>query len=271
MFDEGKDKLNEIVDNIESLQDDANWKIDNAGRISSKIPESSTGEDETTFLFFGDIQPEYSVEEYQDFAELVQLARNTDDGTKAGFALQCGDIVNTGDSPEEWIAFFDSSEAVFEGLPLFTAPGNHEVTGFTEEAGNRPEYYLDLFELPENGPEGYEKEYYSIDWGMIHIVSLSSNYLNPGESYSDDPEENARIIDKIDRWITDDLSSSYKPWKIILMHHPAWQVDADPTQRQMEERWRPIFENEEVDLILCGHEHIIARSLPMLGSRVEVD
>jgi 3',5'-cyclic AMP phosphodiesterase CpdA len=213
------------------------------------------------FLFFGDTQPEASIEEYADFGALVQTARAA--YPQADLALQCGDLGNQGNAPEEWAAFLREASTVFSGLPLFTAPGNHEVSPYVNTPGRKPAYYLGVFALPRNGPAGFEEEYYSFDYGDAHILSLSSNYLDPAETYSDDKAEAARIAAEIDQWIEDDLARTRQTWKIVLMHQPAYPLVGDSTAAGMANRWIPIFDRTGVDLVLCGHQHEFMRTWPL--------
>jgi hypothetical protein len=176
--------------------------------------------------------------------------------------MQGGDITNTGEAPEEWGAFFAAAAPALDGLPLFTAPGNHEYTA-ASGPGGKPEAYLEAFELPENGPAGQEEEYYSFDCGDVHVISLSANRLDPSESYSEDAEEDARIAAEVDAWIEKDLAGTDRPWKIVLTHQPPYPVEADSTAAGMKERWLPIFARTGVDLILCGHQHEFVRTFPL--------
>jgi 3',5'-cyclic AMP phosphodiesterase CpdA len=73
-------------------------------------------------------------------------------------------------------------------------------------------------------------------------------------------------------WLRNDLSSeaaSQAAWRVVVMHHPMWPVVDNPkdTQRAktMRESFLPLMEAYGVDLILCGHQHIYARNLPMSG------
>ncbi|MDR0817134.1 MAG: metallophosphoesterase [Clostridiales Family XIII bacterium] len=233
------------------------------GTISSEVPQDAGSDGATVMLFFGDSQPDVSISEYKDFADLVRAAREA--APDADFAMQCGDLTNTGAAPEEWDAFFAAVAPAFEGLPLFLAPGNHEYSG-SAGPGEKPETWLSAFALPQNGPDGYKEEYYSFDCGDVHVISLSSNQLDPTETYSADPDEAARIADVIDAWIEADLSETDKPWKIVLMHQPAYPVSGDSTQAQMAARWLPVFERTGVDLVLCGHQHEFMRTWPWRGS-----
>ena len=228
--------------------------------MSFTIPNADDIQMHSSMLFFGDTQPDASISEYELFGELVKTAR--DAHPDAGVALQCGDIGNQGDSPEEWGAFLKVAQTSFEGMPLMTSPGNHEVSPYVNNPSRKPEFYLNVFSLPKNGPEGLEEEFYSFDYGNIHVLSLSSNYMDPSETYSDDEKEAAEIAAKVNEWIENDLASTYKPWKIVLMHQPAFPLAGDSTTRGINEQWIPIFDRNYVDLILCGHQHEFMRTWP---------
>ncbi|MDR1816263.1 MAG: metallophosphoesterase [Clostridiales Family XIII bacterium] len=235
------------------------------GSISSAVPsdEAALADGRTVALFFGDVQPEASISEYAEVGALIDAAR--EDAPEADFAMQCGDITNTGGAgtPEEWGAFFAAAAPALEGLPTFFAPGNHECVPTADGVGGKPETYLKAFDLPANGPAGYEEEYYSFDCGDLHVVSLSSNYLDPSEDYAADEDENARIAGEIDAWIEADLAGADRPWKIVLMHQPAYAVAGDSTAAAMRARWVPIFDRTGVDLVLCGHQHEMMRTFPL--------
>jgi len=231
--------------------------------IVSSVDDDPAVFEKSVVLYFGDMQPEGSIKEYEETGRLVASALKAH--PDAGAALQCGDIVNGGDTPEEWDAFLAALGPSLNGVPFMTSPGNHEVTAYAKEAGHKPRYYLDVFELPENGPEGYKEEYYSFDYGSVHYVSLSSNYLDPAECYSDDEVESAAIAAEIDGWIEADLSGTDKPWRVVMMHHPAFPLGGTGTAAAMRARWIPLFERTGVDLLLVGHEHSFMRSWPMLG------
>jgi len=241
------------------------------GTISSEIPteESVLADGKTVVLYFGDVQPEQSIREYKLVGELIDAARAAHPDADA--ALQCGDITNTGSAPEEWEAFFSAAAPALEGLPLFACPGNHESVPESPGKGGKPTRFLEAFALPVNGPEGYEEEYYSIDIGYLHIVSLSANYLDPSETYSADAEEAAEIAARIDAWIETDLANTDKPWKAVLMHQPAYPISGDGTAAQMRSRWIPIFDHTGVDIVLCGHQHEFTRTFPLKGGAEDSD
>lgn len=213
------------------------------------LPSSNNFE----FLFFGDVQ-----EGYVEFGELVTNAYRK--FPKAEFGLMAGDMVNYGFSSTSWEEFLEQAEKVFNRIPMMSAIGNHEISIYSMEEGRKPKMYLDTMVLPENGPDGFKEEFYSFDYNNIHVTVLSSNYANPNESFVSVADEK-----KVNDWIQNDLSSSSKPWKFILMHHPVYPVTSDITTDYIKENWLPIFEKNNVDVVFCGHQHEFVRTKEING------
>ena len=57
--------------------------------------------------------------------------------------------------------------------------------------------------------------YYSFDYGPVHVVVLDQ-YTNGGNYGSGSPQYT---------WLVNDLSTSTKPWKIIVLHQPGWSCN----------------------------------------------
>jgi hypothetical protein len=126
--------------------------------------------------------------------------------------------------------------------------------------------YLDIFSLPANGeaggvPSGTE-QYYSVDTGNVHIVSLDSQVSARDES------QRATMR----QWLTDDLSSNESDWTIVILHHPPYSKganhDSDDTEDNeidrpiwdMRNEFVPIFDDYGVDVVYSGHSHSYERS-----------
>lgn len=222
--------------------------------------DSSVGYD---FIYLGDVQfndNSTMASEYDTWGRLVQNAR--DRNPNAAFILQGGDMVNKGQNMEEWQALLTKSESVFSGMPLMSVPGNHEGN----DASGKPELWSEIFDLPTNGPSGFKEEFYSFDYGNSHILCLNSNVfsneqLNAGTMSESD-------FDRINDWIAKDLSSTDKTWKIVVLHHPAYVVVDDPVSSQVLNKWVPIFEDNGVSLVLCGHQHVYMRTYPMADREI---
>jgi hypothetical protein len=113
-----------------------------------------------TFFYMGDVQ-----EGYIQWGKMLRDAYTAH--PEAKFALLGGDLVNDGDSSDEWSKFFAAATPVFQEIGLFPAPGNHDDT----------DLYYKSFALPQNGPDGFEKKFYSFNYGYAHFSVLDSNLM----------------------------------------------------------------------------------------------
>lgn len=125
--------------------------------------------------------------------------------------------------------------------------------------------YLNVFSLPTAGevggvPSGTE-QYYSVDQGNVHIVSLDSQLSN-----RDDTQREAMA-----NWLVADLSANTLDWTIVIFHHPPYTKgenhDSDQEQAEidMREVFTPIFDAYGVDVVYGGHAHSYERSVYLTG------
>jgi hypothetical protein len=92
---------------------------------------------------------------------------------------------------------------------------------------------------------------YSYDYGDAHFLCLDSNlYVDPTDA-------------ALQAWIKRDLLSTDAAWKIVVYHHPAYNVGFDHYREQHMRVLSPLFEQFGVDLVLNGHEHNYQRSRPL--------
>ena len=241
------------------------------GSASGDVREDSSGvlrfttppeKPETlTFAYFGDVQVNQEAEgEFTRWGQLAEKALSLNPDMR--FGIMGGDIVESGISTEQFDMFFDAAAPVFSGIPLFATNGNHESNFLS----GKPELYLDSFTLPVNGPEGFEEEFYSFDYGPVHIMVLNS-WVYSGEQKLDE-EDDSRIAS----WIRQDLQSAEdSSWKIAVMHHPLYAVHSDRVADLVQEHWGPLLEEGGLDLLLCGHQHVYCRSLPLTGGLIDYD
>ena len=119
-------------------------------------------------------------------------------------------------------------------IPVMGARGNHEGTGAVYQ-----KYY----------PYPYAADcYWSFDYGPVHIVVLDeyTNYTAGSAQYN---------------WLVNDLSSSTKPWKIILAHEPGWAAGTHANNVDIQNIIHPLVKQYGVDLFINGHNHNYARAL----------
>ncbi len=140
----------------------------------------------------------------------------------------------------------------------------------SEGVGRIP--YLDIFTLPTQGevggvPSGNE-QYYSFNYGNVHIVSLDSQLT------ARDEQQRAAMK----QWLVSDLSSNNQSWTVVIFHHPPYtkgshDSDTAPSRYlgidspivDMRLEFTPVFEDYGVDLVYGGHSHAYERSFYLHG------
>ncbi len=214
------------------------------------------------FIYMGDIQPVNDIEgEYNSWRGLTETAFSLN--PEISFGILGGDIVENGISIEQFDVFREKAESVFSKIPLMAVNGNHE----SNFAGSgKPELYLDVFALPENGPEGFKEEFYSFDYGSdCHVIGLNSWIYSGEQSLTE------KQLEAVDCWIEKDLATSTAKWKVAVLHNPVYAVNSDNTSLLIKEKWAPIFEKYGVDLVFEGHQHVYSRRLPIYQGHVDYD
>lgn len=134
--------------------------------------------------------------------------------------------------------------------------------------------YLDILTLPKDGELGGQasgtEQYYSFDYGNVHVVSLDSQLSAR--------DEQQRLTMR--KWLVSDLLNNDLDWTIIIFHHPVYtkgshdsdtiaasQLGIDQPIINLRHEFTPIFENYGVDLVFSGHSHSYERSWYLHGHR----
>ena len=196
--------------------------------------------------------------------------------------LMLGDnAYNNGTDVEHQGAIFDVYPEMLEGVALWPTIGNHEMgSGGGSQSSDPFNYssysetglmpYLDIFTLPSDGeiggvPSGTE-QYYSFDYGTVHVVSLDSQL-----AIRDSGQRAA-----MKAWLIDDLSATVSDWTIVIFHHPPYTKGSHDSDigtgndlpiTLIREEFTPVFEDYGVDLAFSGHSHIYERSYYLNGHR----
>jgi acid phosphatase type 7 len=92
---------------------------------------------------------------------------------------------------------------------------------------------------------------------------LYSNF----ESVRDDREIlidlNTKVTDEIvegqTKWLRNVLENNPQQWTIIVYHHPMFTGREDRYNYKLQDQWRELFREYEVDLVLQGHDHAYGR------------
>ncbi len=170
------------------------------------------------------------------------------------FILTAGDNTNCGQHEIQWNAMFEGMEGIIEHLPYMMSCGNHDNRGFEQyfpTEVNR--YYAEPAEFfntqleysyPQNGPEGWQTEIYSFNYGNAHFNVFGVN----------EPE-------LMNEWAKKDIAECGKTWKFGVQHFPVYYAGPnlanDDTYPMMRESM------EMLDVLFSGHEHNFSRTFPI--------
>ncbi len=208
----------------------------------SEMAEFTTAPGQTepfSFVYMGDAQ-----NGLERWGSLVQNAfRQRPD---AAFYIMAGDLVDRGNERGDWDSLFHSSRGIYNRRPVVPAIGNHEIQG------GHPSLYLQMFDLPKNGPEGIEPErVYTLRYSNAEFFVLDSN-LKP-ESQS--------------AWLEEALKTSTATWKFAVYHHPAYSSKPERDNPSIREHWTTLFDKYHLDMALQGHDHAYLRTYPMKNQK----
>jgi hypothetical protein len=161
------------------------------------------------------------------------------------FILGTGDLVDEGGNLRQWQSFFDVEGPLLRDNVMFPALGNHDRQGPRRTADN----YRQFFSVPDNGSD--PERVYAFTWGPAHFLILDSN------SYS------FALTDQT-AWLERELAAARQDPRIrqifVVMHHPPYSISLHGGQRDLRERWTPLFERYGVTAVFSGHDHCYERA-----------
>lgn len=225
--------------------------------LSKDDSRSASGKDSSfEFLYLGDVQYQQRTRDYPAWGKMLQDIRQRNPGI--AFGLMGGDMVNSSRKMKDWHLFLQQASTVFSRIPMMTIIGNHETSV-------KADFYLQMLALPQNGPEGLSEEFYSFDYGNCHITALNTSFFLENRKAAEGEQWQDKL-DAVNQWLAEDLENTGADWRIIAMHHPAYGIsDGDPIYEQIRTEWEPIFEQGQVDLVFCGHQHLYMRTKEIGG------
>ncbi|MBO4341479.1 MAG: fibronectin type III domain-containing protein [Clostridia bacterium] len=175
------------------------------------------------------------------------------------FILTAGDNNNCGQHEIQWNAMYEGLEGIIEYRPYMMACGNHDNRGFEfyfPEEKNR--YYAEPAEFfntqhrlsyPLNGPEGWQTENYSFNYGNAHFNVFGVN----------EPE-------LVNTWAAKDIDSCGKTWKFGSYHFPMYYAGPNLSNDDGYPMMRECM--EKLDVLFSGHEHNFSRTYPIRNEQL---
>lgn len=224
---------------------------------------------------------------------------------KLDFILYSGDATYTSWRLDSWFdlgvdwqdedlrkkAFFPTMQNsnILQYMPMFFCPGNHEVDNLRcyaekEKAGDDKYWCWSIFMQmfrPLYNTDDYSvtgKRWYSVDYGDMHIISLSINrlcffncYEAPGWRLYDSIAPNSPQI----TWLKEDLKNCTNKYKWVIQHfhilNKGWDVQfnlCSPVINEKGEVTYPynhggelmdLYSELGVNAVTFGHSHVYER------------
>ncbi|MBL0213168.1 MAG: metallophosphoesterase family protein [Myxococcales bacterium] len=189
-----------------------------------------------TFTVFGDTR--YGTDAHRRVIE--RMSQEVPD-----FVLGTGDMVDEGHRQDQWQQFFEVENPMMRDNVYFPALGNHDRQG----RGRTADTYRSYFSVPENG--GETERYYAFTYATSRFLILDSN------------EYSFALTDQT-AWIERELISARQDPQIkhvfCVMHHPPFSISLHGGNRDLRERWTPLFEKYNVTAVFSGHDHVYERA-----------
>jgi predicted phosphodiesterase len=205
------------------------------------------------FLVFGDSHEKKPI--YTVWKKTVTQAYQQN--PEAKFIMSVGDLIYSGKDYAQWQAWFAGAQDVIAQVPDMPVIGDHEPRGVTSKDDfQRPEYFVRLFRVPQNGPPDFKGEVYSFDYGAAHIAVLNSEFTY---EFADAAHRKA-MIDAEVAWLDADLTATTKPWKILVYHEATYNLTPDRAGILTRVNFGPVIDKHHVDVVFNGHDHAMARS-----------
>lgn len=226
------------------------YRVGYEGHWSAWYAYSTLDQDNATPLSFLYVTDSHTKEDagLEEYQELMVDAFEQYPSTQ--FVMHGGDMVDTGGALDEWRQFWRASSVYATSFPSALALGNHDVKSEGKDV------FVKGANFPMNGPESHLQYAYAYDIDDTHFVVLNS----------EGTEE--QMIDQAD-WLQEDLESNDKKWTIAMFHRPAYHTEdgRDTLVEYTQTYFAPILEKMGVDLVLVGHDHVYARTYPMMDGK----
>jgi hypothetical protein len=211
------------------------------------------------------------------------------------FHLLNGDLcyanLNPTSQPEVWRDFGNNNQRSAANRPWMPCTGNHEI-----EFNNGPQgftSYLTRYLLPSNGTGAFNGHWYTFRVGGVLFVSLDADdviyqdgaafvagpsalvpaaptgnaAIEPGTSFYVRGYSGGLQTAWLERVLARARADETIDWIVVQMHQDALtsSITGNGSDLGIRQAWLPLFDQYEVDLVVCGHDHDYERSFPVRG------
>jgi Icc-related predicted phosphoesterase len=187
------------------------------------------------FAAFGDTRTGHQVH-----ALLIQAMTKE----RIDFAINSGDLVEFGGTPEQWATFFRIESPLISRVPFLPVVGNHD---------DSPSKLYERYFLSDVWSQG--RRYYYQDWGDLKMVVLDSQIeMRAGSAQYD--FANRALADAAERGQLIAMS----------MHYPPYSSGEHGSNLEVREVVSELARRYGVELVLAGHDHNYERTDPIDGT-----
>lgn len=200
-----------------------------------------------------------------DFVKAIDRAMKMD----PHFYLSMGDNVEIAGYEGEYDSFLDHD--MFRERIFSTVTGNHETYMDKNDDNQQNTVFRDHFYLPnvselgsftknnEDGSLTYVPGDYYYTYGDTLFINLNSNNTNSNE--------HKEFIERAIKEAEGKRNAKFS-WKVVSFHHAPYSTATHTSDLDIIERRKElvkIFNDNRIDIVLNGHDHIYTRSKHMLA------
>ena len=202
----------------------------------------------TKFVYFGDAQNDV----LSHWSRVIRMAYQT--APDASFVIHAGDLINNAHRDYEWAQWYKAGGFIHSQWTAIPVVGNHEFSPLTKGDDRelaiqwRPQFTLPV---EKELDEKLHETVYTVDYQDIRIIALNSNGM----------------LEEQTQYIEQQLKTSTAKWNIITCHHSVFSPAEGRDFKFARKKWKPLFDQYNVDLVLNGHDHTYARGhVPKISS-----
>lgn len=190
---------------------------------------------DTNMFILGDVQ----AKDETNIKTILSTLQNS--GINYNLGVQTGDAVDLASLYSDWTDTLGLMDSFKNNQVMLHTVGNHEQTG---EAGG------DITSAVYNLAN---PSYYSVRYGRVYVATIS--FMNSMSDY-----------EKALNWLVEDANKSDAPYKILVMHQPAYYTNmTEPSNEQLHELLPAYAEKAGINIVFAGHDHSYARTQEING------
>ena len=221
--------------------------------------QTASGRSKWTFAAFTDFQPAGNDRTHAMIEKVISYS-----GREIPLVVCSGDMVDYSAVEKDWEWVLDN--ALMGQFVFASSPGDHEYWGTKMPNGHisqlpMPEAYNSMFTFPANGLDERKNSSFWFRYNNILFVALDMGDSNTSK---------CEMFDRETEWFTKTiqaLKGTYT-YLVVLEHKGIFgSYESDSVvAKNLRPLWAPVFREAGVDLVLCGHDHMFHRSVPIAGT-----